>query len=146
MNIYDKALQFIKIRPHSSGELKKKLTLRGFNVEEVQEVTETLKSQGLINDSAYAENYLAELIRNKTFGFYGLLAKLLQRGIEKTEAERVLKEQLSQEVEKTIALKLVGRKDWDKLKLAQTLSRKGFRTQVISTIIQNLDATSLPDA
>ena len=137
MNIKEKALSLIKIRPHASQELVRKLILRGFNREQSQEVTEQLKEQGLINDEKYLEDYLSELMRHKTFGFYGLLAKLMQRGIAKSDAERALKEKLSLEAETEIARRVLDKKDWDKIKLAQTLSRKGFRAQIISELIKD---------
>ena len=135
MNIKEKAINFIKIRPHGSEELVRKLVLRGFNRDESLEVTRQLREQGLINDEKYLEDYLDELIRHKTFGFYGLSAKLMQRGIPKPAVEKALKDKLTVELETEIAQRVLGRKDWEKDKLAQTLSRKGFRSEVITKII-----------
>ncbi len=138
MNTYDKAVSLIKIRPHYSAELAKKLTLRGFNRGDVEEVINQLFEQGLLNDEQFAKNYLDELIKYKTFGFYGLKAKLMQRGILANDAEKLLKENLSLEAEKQIALRVVERAgDIDKVKLMQKLSRKGFRSEVIRELIGN---------
>ncbi len=136
-NVYDKAISLLKIRPHASGEIIRKLTLRGFNTDEAREVTEQLKEQGLIDDALFAQTFLENLIRFKTFGFYGLKMKLMQRGIPGHDAEVLLKENLSLDLEKQIAQRVVERnKNLDKIKLAQKLSRKGFRSEVIRAMIE----------
>ena len=135
---YNKAIKLLKIRPHHSEELSRKLLMRGFDREIVVAVTEKLVRENLIDNESFAQNYLDELIRNKSFGFYGLKAKLMQKGIPAADAEKLLQENLSVEVEKQIALRVVERaQDMDKVKLMQKLSRKGFRSEVISQVIRN---------
>jgi regulatory protein len=134
--VYDKALVFLRIRPHSSGELRRKLSLRGFDKDLIERALATITSQGLLNDGNFAAEYLDSLIRLKTFGYYGLMAKLLQRGIPKHDAEKLLREKLTFEVEKQIAQRLVAKgRIGDKLKLMGKLSRKGFRSDVIRAVI-----------
>ena len=134
---YEKALKLLKIRPHIGKELERKLVFRGFSSEIAARVTEKLKEQGLIDDKQFSLAFLNSLIRFKSFGFYGLLAKLLQRGITKPEAEKLLKENFSVETEKQTAFRLVKNdRRKDKIKLAQKLSRKGFRTEVISDVLK----------
>lgn len=136
---YDKAVKLLKIRPHHSEELTKKLLMRGFNREEIDAVIQKLTEEKLIDNDAFAQMYLEELIRNKTFGFYMLKAKLMQRGIASNEAEELLKRNFSVDDELEIAFKVASReKGTEKIKLAQKLQRKGFRTEVISEIINKL--------
>jgi regulatory protein len=137
MNAYEKAINLLKIRPHYSAELAKKLAWRGFEKLDIEKVINRLVEKGLLNDVQYAQMYTEELIRNKTFGFYGLKAKLMQRGIPGTDAESLLKENLSLEKEKEIAQRVVERAgEIDKVKLAQKLSRKGFRSEVIHSFLR----------
>ncbi|MEO8065631.1 MAG: RecX family transcriptional regulator [Candidatus Doudnabacteria bacterium] len=137
MNVYDKATQLLKIRPHYSAELAKKLSLRGFAKLDIDDAINRLIEQGLLNDAQYAQAYTEELIRNKSFGFYGLKAKLMQRGIPGNDAEQLLKENFTLEKEKEIALRVAERAgNIDKNKLALKLSRKGFRSEVIREIIK----------
>ena len=137
MNAYEKAVSLIKIRPHFSGEITRKLSLRGFAKLDVDEVINRLTSEGLINDEQFAQIFLDNLIKYKTFGFYGLKAKLMQRGIPGSDAENLLKINLSLEAEKEIALRLVERAgEMEKNKLSQKLSRKGFRSEVIRTVVK----------
>ena len=149
MNLYDKAIQLLKIRPHYSIELAKKLSLRGFAKLDIEKVINLLTAEGLLNDARYGQQYVEELIRNKSFGFYGLKAKLMQRGIPAPDAESLLKANFPPEKELEIAKRVAaaserraspikdGREragDIDKIKLAQKLSRKGFRTDIIRTV------------
>src|SRR5690348_13661905 len=135
---YDKALVFLKIRPHHSGELAQKLALRKYEREEIDQVIRELRAEGLLNDAQYAESYAQELIRNKSYGYYMLMAKLQQRGIPKLEAENLLAANFSPEKELEIARRVAGReRGTDKIKLAQKLSRRGFRSQIISQIIHS---------
>jgi regulatory protein len=135
VKIYEKALSFIKIRPHHSKELEKKLLMRGFGREDIHQTISDLFAQGLLDDAHFGQMYLGSLIKYKTFGFYGLKAKLMMRGLASNEAEELLRDNLSLEQELEIAMKLVEKsKNLDKVKLAQKLSRKGFRSEVISRV------------
>lgn len=139
MNVYDKAVSLLKIRPHYSAELARKLQLRGFKREETTEVINRLVENGLLNDAQFVEVFLANLIRFKTFGFYGLKVKLMQRGLAGNEAEVLLKEKLSIETEKQIAQRLVEREGkLDRVKLAQKLQRKGFRNEIINSFLRGV--------
>ena len=143
-NAYDKAIALLKLRPHYSVELARKLSLRHFKREEIQEVIRKLTEQGLLNDEQYAQAYLDELIRRKPYGFYMLLKKMLSRGIGKAEAQQLLAERFELAAEEANARRVLDReRGGDKMKLAQKLSRQGFRSEAIRRVI---DSTSLPDA
>ena|SRR5471030_1582926 len=136
MNIEEKAKSLLKIRPHHSKELERKLLMRRFNREQITGLIEQFNADGFLNDEQFGQLYLDELLRTKTFGFYGLKAKLMSRGIDGNDAERLLKENLSLEMEKEIARRVVERVGKiDKVKLTQKLSRKGFRGDVIREVI-----------
>ena len=133
---YEKAQKLLKIRPHHSVEIQRKLTLRGFDRNITSQVISQLTEEGLLDDARFAQLYLDSLTRHKTFGFYGLKAKLMQRGIAGQEAESLLKQNLSLEAEKEIALRCLEKsREPDKLKRMQKLSRKGFRGEVIREVI-----------
>jgi len=134
MNAYDKAIQLLKIRAHHSGELERKLLMRKFSRGEVDETIKRLVQERLLDNSQFAENFLHNLIKYKNFGFYMFKAKLMQRGLAGNEAEVLLREHLSLELEQSIAEKIKDR-ETDRMKLAQKLQRKGFRTEVIQKLI-----------
>ncbi|OGE73739.1 MAG: hypothetical protein A3I07_03380 [Candidatus Doudnabacteria bacterium RIFCSPLOWO2_02_FULL_42_9] len=137
-SVYDKAIKLLKIRPHHSGELTKKLLMRGFSREEVEGVIQKLQEENLIDNDRFVQLYLDELLRNKTYGFYGLKSKLMQRGIASNEAEAALKANLTFELELELAKKVLNKSgNLPKPKIAQRLSSKGFRNDVIRTILQD---------
>ena len=135
-SIYEKAIKLLKIRPHHSVELTKKLVMRGFDRTEVSSIIQKLQDENLINNDQFAQNYLEELLRNKTIGFYGIKSKLMQRGISSNEADNLLKENFTVELELEKAEKLREReRNFDKMKFAAKLQRKGFRNEVIRKFI-----------
>jgi regulatory protein len=137
---YNKAIKFLDLRLHTSFELKRKLQQRGFKEEAIDKAIEDLKGVGFLNDLQFAEVFLDNLIRFKSFGYYGLKAKLLQRGIDGNMVEKLLKEKLTLEGEKKIALRFVEKaRERDRIKIAQSLSRKGFRSEVINDLVKNLN-------
>ncbi len=138
MNAYEKALKLLQIRPHHSSELTRKLLMKGFDSADIEDVIRKLQEEKLIDNDQFAQLYLDELIRNKTLGFYGYKAKLMQRGLASNEAEVLLKDNLSFETELEIAKKVLNKlSNLPKQKIAQRLSSKGFRNDVIRTILQD---------
>lgn len=134
--IYNKAIKLLEGRFHSVSELKRKLEIKGYNKQDVAEVLEKLKNHDYLNDERFAEVFLDNLIKYKTFGFYGLKAKLLTRGISKDIIDDLLSN-LSLEQEVAIAQKLIQKKrEKDRVKLARSLSAKGFRTEVIQKVLE----------
>lgn len=135
---YDKAVKLLKIRPHHSSELTRKLLARGFDSSEVASVITKLQEENLIDNEAFAQNYLDELLRNKTLGFMGLKVKLLKRGIAGNEAEKLLQENFSIEKERENAQKLLDKwANLSKEKIAQRLSSRGFRSELIRDVLRS---------
>ena len=138
MDVYEKAIKLLKIRPHHSSELTKKLLMRGFSREQIDETIKKLQQENLIDNDQFAQMYLDELLRNKTFGFFGLKAKLMSRGIASNEAEELLKANLPFELELELAKKILNKfANLTKPKIAQRLSSRGFRSDVIRAILQD---------
>ena len=134
---YDKALRLISMRSHSVFELKNKLTSKGYGKELLDKLINDLIDKKYLDDESFASNYLDNLIKYKAFGFYGLKAKLMQRGIDKGLIDSLLGN-LSLADEKKIALKFLGKKkEVDPIKLARSLGSKGFRSEVIGEILRN---------
>ncbi|MDP4000726.1 MAG: RecX family transcriptional regulator [bacterium] len=170
---YERAVKLLEIRLHTEFELRNKLKRRGFNSDDIDQVIQKMTELGYINDAQFAEVYLDNLVRYKSHGYFMLLKKLLERGIDKNSATQLLDENLSLETEQKIAQEFLdksrtflenvrpSRKDFtdtrssqkqvagiprkvrdkknqpDKLKAAQSLQRKGFRSEVIRAVISS---------
>jgi regulatory protein len=133
---YDQAIKYISMRSHTVFELKNKLKRKKFDKKEIEEALERLVEQKYLNDHDFAQTFTQNLIKYKSFGYYGIKNKLRQRGISDHMAEEILAEELDLKQEKMIAQKLLGKSSQrDKLKLMQMLNRKGFRTQIISELV-----------
>ena len=138
--VFNSAMRFIKLRFHTQAELRRKLKIRHFREEDIEKTLKHLISLGLIDDARFAEVFLDNLIQYKSWGFYGLLSKLLARGIDRNMAEQLVYENLSLEKEEQIARRLIGKKNQNNpMKTAQSLKSRGFRTEVISRIVKDLD-------
>jgi regulatory protein len=134
--IYNKAIKLLEGRFHSVSELKRKLEARGYSKDDVTSVLEKLKNQDYLNDERFAQIFFDNLIKYKTFGFYGLKAKLMHRGIDKEIIESLL-QQLDIDQEIIIALRAVNKKrDKDPVKIARSLSAKGFRSEAVNKVLK----------
>jgi regulatory protein len=136
---YDQAVKYLSIRIHTVFELRNKLKRKGFPAEKVEEALERLQAQKYLNDEDFARTFIQNLIKYKTFGYFGIKNKLRQRGIDDKVSGAILDEELDLGAEKKIAQKALGKSfNKDKMKLAQMLQRKGFKGQVISDLVGQL--------
>jgi regulatory protein len=133
--VYEKAVKLLGIRAHTSFDLKRKLQMKGFNREVVEEVIGRLIKERYLNDEMVALNYIESLINYKSYGFYGILTKLKQKGIDKGMAEKILAEKMDLETEEKIAKKFLLKNKSTGSKAAAALKRKGFRTHVIFKVV-----------
>jgi regulatory protein len=136
--VWDRAVKLLSIRMHTRSELKRKLAAKRSDAKIIEDVLNKLERLKLINDAQFAEIFLDNLIRHKTHGFYVLKMKLLQRGVDAAIVQELLAERLDIETEQKIAQKFVGKTHKEKDKLAQRLSRKGFRNEVIAKVLANM--------
>ena len=137
---YNQALKYLSLRAHTVFELRQKLLKKKFSKPEIQEVLDELMKMKYLNDEDFASVFVHNLVKYKSFGYYGIKAKLMQRGIANDISEKVLGEELSLEQERKIADKAVSKSSkTDAMKLAQMLQRKGFRSQVISEVVKGID-------
>jgi regulatory protein len=133
--VYNQAIKYLSMRSHTAFELENKLKRKNFDANDIKKVIEELVDAKYINDSDFAHTFVENLVKYKTFGYYGIKMKLRQRGISDQITEQVLDEILDLETEKKIAQKAIGKSfKKEKEKLMMMLKRKGFRNEVISSI------------
>lgn len=132
---YEKAVKLLGIRMHTSFELAQKLKRKGFPALDIQDAISQLTSQRYLDDNLTAKSYAESLVNYKTFGYYGILAKMQQKGIPNQLAVAVLAEVLPQEQEETIAKKALAKFKSRGIKAAAMLKRKGFRSNIISKLV-----------
>ncbi len=87
-------MRLLGYRERSTHELARRLTDDGFPDQVARDVVASLEHRGLVDDARYAE----QLVRTRAAAGYGsrrLLQELLDNGIERGEAEALLRESLS---------------------------------------------------
>lgn len=100
---YEYAVYLLSLSLRTSGELEKKLKEKGYTEETIHTVLKELKEARYVDDERYAEVYLENLKKYKTFGFYGIKKKLMEKRLPQKIIERVLSEGLGEEEEIKIA-------------------------------------------
>lgn len=138
--VYNQAIKYLGVRSHTVFEIHTKLTRKKFDKKLIEEVISDLQQRKYLNDRDFAQVFAQNLVKYKTFGYYGIKNKLKQRGVEDSVAEDVLSEELDAAQETKLAHKAVGKSlKKDKIKLMQMLQRKGFRMQAINSVVGDYD-------
>ena len=149
---YEYAVFLLGIRLRTEGELREKLRIRDYELRITDKVIKQLKDLRYIDDQRYAEIFLDNLKKYKSWGYYGIKKKMMEKRLPPSIVESVLSEGLSEEEEQKIAERYLKKQETgDKIrdkkpryqiptnrgrygaqqKIAQKLRAKGFRGGVI---------------
>ena len=90
--IYNKALDLLSRREHSSKEIREKLLLRFDEIVVINSVITKLEENNLINDTRFAEAYVSSRKR-KGFGPKKISFELLSKGLSESVANRIIDEE-----------------------------------------------------
>ena len=141
--IWEKALQFLKIRPHSRQELKTKLTA-AFREEAraIGTVLDEMERVELVNDRRFTELFITSLIR-RPIGRIKIMAETRRRGLDPDLANRILQnlnwseEESAKEAraEKERTLREADPRK-RKMKLANFLRSRGFKEATIYRLLR----------
>lgn len=155
---YEYAVFLLSLSMRTKGEIKEKMTRRGYQPEVIDEVLIQLVNQRYLDDVRYAQVFLENLIQYKNFGFYRIKKKMMEKKLPPEIINKTLEEALSLAEELKIAKRLLKKqgdleldeepkqetnevyysgRDFDsakkdsKNKWAQKLKSRGFRNEVI---------------
>lgn len=139
------ALRLLRLRPRSVQEMLRKLRERGHDPSAVAEVVGRLETQGLLDDSAFAEHY-ARVRSARGHGRGRLLSDLLARGVERRVAERAIDSVLAEddvdelEAARQLALKRIGQlkglpRDVVFRRVVAHLARRGYRGREVTEAV-----------
>ena len=90
--IYNKSLDLLSRREHSSKEIREKLLLRFDDKVIINSVITKLEENNLINDTRFAEAYVSSRKR-KGFGPKKISFELLLKGVSESVANRIIDEE-----------------------------------------------------
>jgi regulatory protein len=131
------ALFLLNIKLRTEGEIRHKMSERGYSQKVIDDVVLQLLDEHLLDDVRYAEIFLDNCKKYKSYGFYMLKKKLLERRLAGALIEQALLDFFSLEDELAVAKRLVEKigKGLEKQKLGQRLQARGFRLDVIKKFI-----------
>jgi regulatory protein len=140
-SLKSKALRMLATREHSRAELKRKLSAKAEEGDDVEAVLERMAETGLQSDERFAESYVRS--RAARLGTSRLQYELVKRGVTQEVAASALSEVL-EESELTRArgvwLKKFGqppedRQEW--ARQARFLQSRGFSAEVIRKLLRD---------
>lgn len=139
---WEKSLDLLERRHHSSRELHLKLKKRRFSDNAIQMVLDRLREKQLLNDVVFAEHWILSRLSRHPEGYYALLAGLKRKGVAGDDAEAALKKNFDDEqaVEAAERVWHKGeRKGASRQELEALLHRRGFRRHIINSFLEKID-------
>ncbi|MNZ32283.1 Regulatory protein RecX [compost metagenome] len=142
---YGDAVQYLSRKPRTGYEITMRLGEKGWSEETISDVVDRLTTEGLINDSLYAQEWAGQRVKNRGKGKMWVRQELRQKGVSKPLIEEALGE-ISEEDEYDSAMQL-GAKKWrgtsgeyldKKRKVGAFLMRRGFSGGLVSRVIREL--------
>lgn len=139
------AVKLLSARPYSEKKLKEKLYARKYPTPEIRAALDRLKSERLLDDRKYAEDYVRVRMAARPRAAMRMVSDLLARGIPLTLAREVTTELMPKTDEALLAREFVRRKqaqyahlddDTRWRRLAGMLARRGFSLDTIRKVLQ----------
>lgn len=148
--IRQKAVSFLARRHHSQKELELKLRKKNYEKELIDEVLNSMKVAGLIDDSSFAFQFAEEKLGRKKWGANKIKNELFKRGIS-TELVRDVMNKLASPADQSESamlaaekkFKMIVKREKDGLKIKQKvlahLISRGFNYDIASETIKKLN-------
>ncbi len=137
---YSYAIFLLGLRQLSIGELKEKMKRRGYSGDCIDKVLIELVNRRYLNDEDLARVMVRNFKSYKQYGFQMIKVKLIQKRIAKSLIEQVLEEDFTQKEEELVGrrlmIKLAKEKKLDKNKMRARLLSRGFRSEVVSSVLK----------
>ena len=90
--VLDAALSFLEARPRSTAEVRRRLTTGGYREELITAAIERLVELGMLDDQAFASQWVESRDRARPRGERALRSELAQRGVDRAVVDGVLGE------------------------------------------------------
>jgi regulatory protein len=88
--MHDQAYRFLSRRAHSCKELSDKLTNKGYAQSQIQQLIESMVSDGYLNDEEFARVFISEEIKLKRSGPLLIRSKLTKKGVAREVIDSLL--------------------------------------------------------
>jgi regulatory protein len=90
--LWEYAVKALAMRAHSTGELRRKLSLRAERKEDIEPTISRLRDYGYLSDKRFAESYAAARLDTQGLGKGRVLRDLRQRQVSSGVAESAVKQ------------------------------------------------------
>lgn len=132
---YDRTLRYLAIRPRSQWEIEDYLKRKGYEEEIISAVVEKITKLGMIDDQAFARQWVEWRMNSRPRSINQLRAELLQKRIDREIIKGVL-EGVDEDAQLEQLNDIINRKSrlsqyQDKQKLIAYLARQGFPYHLI---------------
>lgn len=141
---YQRALDLLNHRPRSEKEVRQRLTEKGFQPEQIDQVVEKLKSVNLLKDESFARMWVESRNEFHPRGRRLLRYELRSKGIAESHIDSALEkmpeeEDLALKAAAHYARRLNGL-DWQTFRnrLSGFLARRGFSYATFAPIVRSL--------
>ncbi len=137
-----KCLEFLGVREHTAAQLEQKLLKRGYRLEIIQEVLDTLQAEGSLDEERFSITWIHSRLNRHPEGMLKLKAGLMKAGVQRSLAERVLSGQINEDEQRNIlkraAEKIEKRNPGNEKKLIKKLYSQGFSYKQVINYIESL--------
>lgn len=147
---YDHAWQYalflLNLSMRTCGEVKEKMSRRGYDKKVINLVINNLLEEKFLDDDNYAEVFINSMKTYKSYGLFMMKKKLYEKKLPKELIEAKLRELVTSADEKKIAKQLIEKKfgsiveirKWDyedKQKVMRALASRGFGLDCIKSLL-----------
>ncbi len=141
------ALRLLKFRPRSEGELRLRLTRKGFSQEIAEAVLAELKRTGLVDDRRFASYFVSQAISSKPVGRRALTHRLRALGVGSELAAQAVEQGTAGQDELQLARAVASKRlpwmtglrpDALRRRLFGYLNRRGFSGEVVHQVVREM--------
>jgi len=130
------ALRYLSIREHNRAELKRKLSLKGYESSLIEDVLNSLEDDNSLSEIRYIESFVRSSNKRHPEGKSILLARLIAKGVNRATAKEVLDFIYNEEYTSFLAQKAYERiavKELTPQEIKARLKKLGFTSSDIKT-------------
>ena len=139
---------YVAYKPRTKYQIEQKLKDKEFDNEVIELALDFACEFGYVDDEKYAQMFVQDYLRIKSYGLQRAYFELIKRGIEKSLAENVIRQFEDKNEEWERAQKLADKKiqsirskpaEKRKRALVDFLQRRGFNWDIIHRILKDND-------
>lgn len=140
MIIEDKLMKYVVFKKRTENEVKQKCKLLNYTEEVIDEIVESLKENGYIDDENYVDKYIKNVMRLRNCSINEIKIDLIRRGVDDNLIEKYITEDVYRFEEQSAQI-LANKKlrTMEKEKVKKYLLNKGFSYSNVSKAIDNYD-------